>query len=656
MNVGLGIDTGGTYTDAVLMDLDTGRVIEKNKARTTHDDLVVGIVQALDGLSSSLFDDIRLTSISTTLATNTTLEGKGYPCGLIMVGYALSGEIPTPYSLEIRGGHDADGNAVADPSADFALLEQFIEETKSNVSSYAVSSYFSVRNPEHELMIRQKIAEMTGLPVVCGHELSRALGVYERTMTAVLNARLIPVTDMFVRSVLDAMKKRGIDSDLMIMKCDGSLVNLEDALAKPVESVFSGPAASLVGAAHLTGDGTCVTVDVGGTSTDISMIVNGVPEIGEEGATVGGWKTMVRAIEMNTWALGGDSLVRLDQGLRIGPRRVIPVSVAGARYPDLVEKLQTADVPSERILDNVIQGSSFFIRVPKIQAAHLMTSYESKVYEAVSGPGESPSLIGEIAERLGDHPILFSNALESLILKGYVSQIGFTPTDALHVLGVYKSGSEEAARLAASILAEQMHMTAEDLCRLVRKNVSVSMAKALASFFLPEMKASDIDKLITGSPFTKFKIDIPVVLIGAPVAAYAEEFGSCIDANVVLPEYHDVGNAVGALVGNIIYRTEVLIRPQSIGSSVYIAFNDDGRVEYESHKEAVEKSISYIKSTIYKHMMKYGMSEDSVRIDIKRNEIQAGVTTSAPLEVRLFGTGIATPGKIGRPASEGESV
>ena len=79
-NVGLGIDTGGTYTDAVLMDLDTGRVIEKNKARTTHDDLVVGIVQALDGLSSSLFDDIRLTSISTTLATNTTLEGKGYPC------------------------------------------------------------------------------------------------------------------------------------------------------------------------------------------------------------------------------------------------------------------------------------------------------------------------------------------------------------------------------------------------------------------------------------------------------------------------------------------------------------------------------------------------------------------------------------------------
>ncbi|MBZ3936392.1 hydantoinase/oxoprolinase family protein [Methanimicrococcus blatticola] len=648
MKLGLGIDTGGTYTDAVLMDLETGAIIEKSKSLTTHSDLVVGITKSIEGLSEAYFKEIKFTSVSTTLATNTTLEGKGYPCGLILVGYSISGDLPVSDVLEIRGGHDADGNELDDPMKDLEVLQEFIESTQNSVASYAVSSFFSVRNPEHEFLIKEKIAEMTDLPIVCGHELSRALGVYERTLTAVLNAQLIPVTNQFVRSVLSVMEDKNIDSDLMIMKCDGSLVNIEEALLRPVESIFSGPAASLVGASHLTGDKTCVTIDVGGTSTDISMIIDGIPNISDTGATVGGWKTMVRAIQMNTSALGGDSHVWACQGLQVGPRRVIPLSLAAVEYPGLVDKMKTMDLPSERVLDQVIQGTAFFSKLPVSSRLSdiSLSPYEQKVLDAVSDVHETPSTVYEISNRLGDHPLMFTKVLDSLVLKRCVSQIGFTPTDALHVLDKYVKWDTEAARLGAKILADYLTLSPEEFSRRVQLSVSEKMATDLISFFAPYLKPEDVSNLVLKSPFAKFKITTPVILIGAPVRAYSEDFGNLLDAEVILPDFYDVGNAVGALVGDVIFRTNVLIRPKSLGSLTYIAFDETGRREYESDEEAVSKSEDKIRELIYAHMEKYGLHASSVKIEIKREDIQAGFSTEHPLEIKLFGIGVGTPRKI----------
>ncbi|MDR0767932.1 MAG: hydantoinase/oxoprolinase family protein [Methanosarcinales archaeon] len=648
MKLGLGIDTGGTYTDAVLMDLETGVIIEKSKSLTTHSNLVIGITKSIEGLSESHFKDVKFTSVSTTLATNTTLEGKGYPCGLILVGYSISGKLPVSDILEIRGGHDADGSEIDDPLKDLEVLQEFIESTKSKVASYAVSSFFSVRNPEHELLIKEKIAELTDLPIVCGHELSRALGVYERTLTAVLNAQLIPVTNQFVRSILSVMKDKNIDSNLMMMKCDGSLVNIEEALLRPVESIFSGPASSLVGASHLTGDRTCVTIDVGGTSTDISMIVDGIPNISDTGATVGGWKTMVRAIQMNTSALGGDSHVWVFQGINIGPRRVIPISLAAVEYPDLVEKMKTMDIPSERILDSVVQGTSFFSKLPASSRLSdiSLTRYEQAVLDAISEVGETPSTVYDISNKLGDHPLMFAKILDSLVLKRCVSQIGFTPTDALHVLGKYSNWNSEAAKLGAKILSNYLTLSPEEFSRRVQRSVSERMAGDLITFFAPYLKPEDVNRLVLSSSFTKFRITTPVVLIGAPVSAYSEDFSDLLDAEVIMPDFYDVGNAVGALVGDVIFRTNVLIRPKSIGSLAYIAFDDTGRYEYESDKEAVLKGEEKIHELIYAHMAKYGLSESSIKIEIKREEIQAGFTTEHPLEIKLFGIGVGTPRRL----------
>ncbi|WNY23771.1 hypothetical protein MmiHf6_10860 [Methanimicrococcus hongohii] len=664
MKLGLGIDTGGTYTDAVLMDLETGSIIEKSKSLTTHSNLVTGITKSIEGLSESHFKDVKFTSVSTTLATNTTLEGKGYPCGLILIGYSISGDLPVSDVLEIRGGHDADGNELDDPMKDLKELREFIRETKGSVASYAVSSFFSVRNPEHELLIKEKIAELTDQPVVCGHELSRALGVYERTLTAVLNAQLIPVTNQFVRSVLSVMEDKNIDSNLMIMKCDGSLVNIEEALLRPVESIFSGPASSLVGASHLTGDKTCVTIDVGGTSTDISMIVDGIPNISDTGATVGGWKTMVRAIQMTTSALGGDSHVWVCQGMNIGPRRVIPISLAAVEFPELVEKMKSMEIPSERVLDSVVQGTAFFSKLPYSSRLSdiSLSNYEQAVLDAISDVDETPSTIYDIANKLGDHPLMFTKILDSLVLKRCVSQIGFTPTDALHVLGKYSNWNSEAAELGAKILADYLTLSPEEFCRRVQLSVSEKMAADLISFFAPYLKPEDVNRLVLNSPFTKFKITTPVILIGAPVRAYYEDFCNLLDAEVVLPDFYDVGNAVGALVGDVIFRTNVLIRPKSIGSLAYVAFDDTGRYEYETSEEAVSKSEEKIRELIQTHMTKYGLPDSSVKIDIKREDIQAGFSTENPLEIKLFGIGVGTPRKTDtdspkRPSSEtAESV
>src|SRR5664280_721575 len=193
----------------------------------------------------------------------------------------------------------ADTTTMGEEEAPLGLeaVEKFALRVKDKVSAFAISSYFSTRNPEHELKVRDRILELTGLPAVCGHELSQELGAYERAVTAFLNAQLL------------------------MLKCDGSVVGIKDALKKPIETIFSGPAASLVGASYLSGLETCAVIDVGGTSTDISSICMGVPGLSEEGAVVGGWKTRVKAIRMETTATGGDSHIWImNKELFLGPR------------------------------------------------------------------------------------------------------------------------------------------------------------------------------------------------------------------------------------------------------------------------------------------------------------------------------------------------
>ncbi|NYT19499.1 MAG: hydantoinase/oxoprolinase family protein [Methanosarcinales archaeon] len=635
MQYSMGIDAGGTYTDAVIIRDSDGEIVDSTKARTTYPDLLIGIQNALDGLDQSYLKDINLVSVSTTLSTNTILEGTGYPVALIMAGDYV---IPETHSIKnyivVKGGHGPNGEEIE--KLDIDAVRDYILQNKDDVSAFAVSSYFSIRNPEHELQIRELIKDLTGLPSVCGHELSQDLGAYNRGITAYLNAQLIPITDNFIETIISEMGRRNINARLLMLKCDGSVVGIDEAKEKPIESIFSGPAASLVGAAYLSKAKTCTVIDVGGTSTDVSMIENELPELCDEGAVVGGWQTKVKAIRMETSAMGGDSHIWIkNQKPNIGPRRVIPLCVAAATFPSMLEMLKTARVPSRMLLSDNIQPTKFFIRSGKEPTSEL-TPFEKEIYDRI---GDEPvSISGIFIDKLPS-PVF----LDLLIQKRLIQAIGFTPTDALHVLGEYNEWNSEASNIAATILGRMTHQNKMEFCQQIKNEVAKNMAIYLMSYLLEDVHPEEIRKVIEGDYHTKFKLDVPVVLLGGPVRAYVEDVRKLIDADIILPEHSEVGNAVGALVGKGIKRIEILIKNVRKKSKISnIVFVQGERKVFMTHPEALEYADNRGRELVLSYMKEAGLDAEDVRIEVTRNDITMH-GDSLPLETKLVFVGIGTP-------------
>jgi len=296
-----------------------------------------------------------------------------------------------------------------------------------------VSGYFSVRNPRHEIVLRDLIRELTDRPVSCGHELTSKLDAPRRALTCALNARLIPQLQQLIRAIGGLLAEQGIGAPLMVVKGDGSLMDSAVALACPVETILSGPAASLVGARHLSGEDTVIVSDMGGTTTDIAMLKQGRPVLNKEGATVGGWKTMVEAVAVHTYGLGGDSEVRLDEhlGFTLGPRRVVPLSLLAMQYSHVLQALRD-QVSSDEMLT---QRGAFALRQRPLDT------------------GSSGLSAGQqqVWDRLADGPVALSDLivgpavarnLARLVDRGLVVISGLTPSDAAHgVRGVARTGS-----------------------------------------------------------------------------------------------------------------------------------------------------------------------------------------------------------------------
>ncbi len=164
---GLGIDTGGTYTDGAILDMQTGEVLCSAKSLTTRNDLAIGIGNVIGKLDLSLFPCIRLIGISSTLATNSVVEGKGCRVGLMVIGHEAPEKIPVDEMVQLDGGHNLQGEQRAE--LDIEGAREFVEAMREKVDAFAISSYLSVRNPEHEIAVKELIKSETNLPVVCGH-------------------------------------------------------------------------------------------------------------------------------------------------------------------------------------------------------------------------------------------------------------------------------------------------------------------------------------------------------------------------------------------------------------------------------------------------------------------------------------------------------
>ncbi len=579
----LGIDTGGTYTDAVLYEDASGEVLAKAKAPTTHDDLAIGIEAAIDrvlgagaaGHPTVTPAAIELVSLSTTLATNALVEGTGRPACLVTIGFddgaldrgGLREAIGDDEVIGVSGGHNSHGDEVE--PLDLESLGARIDEVADHVDAFAVTAQFATRNADHELAARDLIRQRSGKPVTCSHRLSAKLNGPKRGVTALLNARLISMIDDLVTTTAEILAHRGVDAPMMIVRGNGSLVSADFVRDRPVETILSGPAASLIGAAHLAGRADAIIADIGGTTTDIAVLRDGEPEAGPDGADVGGHETMVEAVRMHTHGLGGDSEVRLaDRAigaqLEIGPRRVVPLSLLAGAEPDAVlgvlRRQLGEDVPG------VHDG-----RLVRLTARASGARLDPNELRVVTAIGDGLVAVDSVVSSS-----VQERALRRLVSRSLVRVAAFTPTDASHVLGNQSTFDAEAARLGAELFArrrdrfgaaiaetpEQVSTLVVDA--LVRRSAEAVLGAALDSDGLPleastsELVAASLDGTAVSTRLG-IGLAVPLVGLGAPASTYYPAVGSLLGSTVEIPEHADVANAIGAVVGKVRVRKEITV-------------------------------------------------------------------------------------------------
>lgn len=616
MTIALGIDTGGTYTDAVLVETDSGKVQASAKSLTTHHDLSIGIKEAVSRLLTedrSTLGQIGFVGLSTTLATNAIVEGQGSPVTLLLIGYdpqmlekhGFLDALVTDDIVHVQGGHSADGEQVA--PLDTEAVRQAVAGRRGQTAAFAVSGYFGVRNPSHEVQAREIIHQVSQewpeqqgqpLPVTCGHELTTKLNSVRRATTAVLNARLIPLLQDLTTTVRDSLDAMGIAAPLMIVKGDGSLVRADWAMHRPIETILSGPAASVVGTRYLADRSNMWVVDVGGTTTDIAVLRNGLPVLNQEGAEVGGWRTMVEAADVHTVGLGGDSHVRLDgghtvgtNGLTIGPRRVLPLSLLATQYPEVVSELDRQLEARERI--RLTGQFALLHRRPD-------TALSSQDKDLLKALQDGPKSLVWLADHVRYGPLVVRQ-LDSLVARQLVRRAAFTPTDALHVLSRYEEWETLAAQAGAQLLALQMGLSVESFCEQVVSLMSSRITTELVSKVLGDeasfpawqqeptavaLLARAIGQVPGSDLECAFALRQPLVAVGAPVEAYLPQTAEQLRTELVIPQHSEVANAIGAVAGSVVQRVHAYVRPME-AEAYYRLYLPNGTRDFNRIEQAV---------------------------------------------------------------------
>jgi N-methylhydantoinase A/oxoprolinase/acetone carboxylase beta subunit len=643
----LGLDTGGTYTDAVLL-AGGKRVIASAKSLTTHWDLAVGIGAAIRSVlkvlpGSSSRANVQLVSVSTTLATNAVVENRFSPVATVLIGFdagmlqrsGLQRDGAGPVIL-IRGGHEASGEELE--PLDEVGLAAAVSGSTVPVEGYAVAACFSVRNPAHELRARHLIRTLTAKPVTCAHELSFRLDAPRRALTAALNARLTPQIRHLIEALSEVLKAEAIDAPLMIVKGDGSLMKAEIALEYPVETILSGPAASVVGAGFLTGLADFLVADMGGTTTDCAVVTAGKPAINAEGAMIGGWRTMVEAIDVRTVGLGGDSQVSVnrDGHLTVGPRKAMPLCLLAHQVPSaLIELRKLATL--QHLPDYATQ---FAFRNPERETPAQLSTVERRVW------GELAFEPKRVSRLLNNAPGLA--ALRRLADAGLATIAAFTPSDALHVLGRQEGWNTEAAELGARLLAmEERNIRARseaasprEFCErtvehVIRESVRVIAATALAHDPGVEAQAGSwgvlgdrlIEDVVAGRPFaslvrTGIALTTPLVGIGAPVQAFYPEVARRLNSSLSIPEHAAVCNAVGAVAGVVSQTVDILVSQPVFG--VFRVHDPAGTRDFKTPEAAIDYARGIAEGLALEAARRAGAAEPLVENSLIENRAHMG--------------------------------
>jgi len=661
MPLRLGIDTGGTFTDAVLVNNDR-RIVAAEKSLTTRFDLTIGIGEVIDKLPASMVEQIMMVSLSTTLTTNAVVEDLGAPVCVLLPGYSdsqvrqsgLLDILPPQLVVILEGGFDAVGkqHQILDEEG----ARKAIIRLQNQVSAFAISSMFGTRNSSHENRLKTMVTDITGLPVICGHELATSLGAPRRALTAALNARMVPPIKELIASVTQILDRHRITAPLMIVKGDGSLASMANAIEKPIGTVLSGPAASVIGACELSGLKNAIVADMGGTTTDIAIINNGQPELGKDGATIGDWQPMIEAVRVNSIGLGGDSEIRYGghKGLMIGTRRVVPTSLLAHLYPQVIPKLEA------QLMGMVTARSNRFVMRLENNAALLgqLNRVEREAWESLSdAPVELDALVLENRE--------YARAMARLKRLGLAIYSGFTPTDAVHVLGINSHWSQPAAELSARIWMRQMrHLygygswdadNAQQACQQVYELVQSTISRALIEVGLNESEFTDsthskaVTEIVTRmvlqggsnvSPLFKldFASDYPIVAVGAPAASYYRRVAESMHIGLHLPEHADVANAFGAVMGSVVQRAQVTVTQPQFGT--FCLFNNDKPQQFETLAAAKKCAEGIVLQEAERKALDAGAKNPQVSLSYEDIHVNDEIDGELFLESMIIATAI----------------
>jgi len=624
IKIGLGIDAGGTYTDAVVYDLEKNLTISKAKALTTKWDFTLGIKRAMEKLDQGHLHGIELVSLSTTLATNAIVENEGQNVGLILMppyGLDVTKSIPYRPRAIVQGQLEISGREIVSVNPDEikSIVGQMIQ--KHHVTAFAVSGYAGSVNPEHELQVKKIIEEETGLFVSCGHELSDTLNFQTRAVTALLNARIIPRLANLLLDLEKVMDGYGIKAPVVVVKGDGTLMSAKMAKKRPVETILSGPAASVAGAKHLTGLDDAMVVDMGGTTTDTAALSRGMVSLNEKGSNVGGNRTHVKALDISTSGLGGDSLILYEKRkFYIGPKRVAPIAWLGSFYTG-------ADTALDFIKNNLKHytrstlSMQILAKTGDVKSLHL-TPLEKQVVSLLEQRPYSMDELVQFTDVLSEWTLPLQRLEENFIIQ----RCGLTFTDLLHITGMFEKWDTKSAELYAGfysfITGRPIPELIEHLLELGAKQLSLELLKHR----LDDVDSKELDNspacrtllhhlLNDQHPNYEVAINLkhPVIGIGAPIGFFLPGAVTPLNTEPVIPEDADVANAIGAITSHVFIHKQLGIIPDEFGG--FIVEGVSGSCQFRDFDEADRFARQALTDKIQKHAVEAGTSSRKIEFE-----------------------------------------
>ena len=451
MSLVLGVDTGGTYTDAVIVKSGKNEILEKAKAFTTHADLKIGIDNCLNRLDKNLINQVEQVNISTTVAVNAILENNFEDTGILMIGKTILDRLPARYLYSIKNPFTHHNAFLTEGIKEIKDIYRFFNNRVSNI---IITSDNKKEHFEQERIVAEIVSqELVGCDIIPASEQSGSSDYVKRTVEAALKVFLKPLVASWIKCIRKSLYEKGIGDELYIVNAMGDLVTCEQAVCDPLSLIYSGLATSVKGGIALAGIEDFLLVDMGGTSSDVTKVSGGRLEGMTIPIKVGGFKIDKEAMNVKSYGVGGDSCIRINQArkIKVGPEKAMPICVAAHYHRDITDELcrYKCDVGYEMITAQQVDCYISYGIDQRLEAQ--LTYDENKIVEYVS---EHPHNILQIGKHFGKDPD--SLHMDRLLKLNAVDLISMTPTDILHISNRYNEWDAEASHAAAEIMRRQI--------------------------------------------------------------------------------------------------------------------------------------------------------------------------------------------------------